>query len=407
MSFRTTDRPHHRRVLLSSASSCTGPQLRRNPDEKPPENLTPFLDDEDLEGRSSSGARLVADLRDDRRPRAAALLLLEPGRQTDAAEFDERAVERGATLFANVRWRRTTRRSRCCAPNCHGVDAGAVRAVRAPARNRRRPKQKNNDLTCPSASRSGGVGGARAQHRAAALRRAQVIQIITYGRPGTPMPAVGRRAAAARTPGRSTTSSPTCRASRSRRRRRRSRRRPARRCSRPRRRRRSTKRRRRRRGTRPAKDLARRQTPKATADVQPLQVDGRAQSRDLERSRGERARSQRSRGRAALPHELRPLPHQGLVVLRPGQPLIPQPAPAGSGASARPAATARARAVPGSPGDDATTPGFQKQYEWVADRRRPAQGLRRARHLVRAHAALRQMLTKDQINAIIAYERNL
>ena len=74
----------------------------------------------------------------------------------------------------------------------------------------------------------------------------------------------------------------------------------------------------------------------------------------------------------------------------PAKPDVPPPAPAGSGAFG-PALRAGAvlEQFPGLPADDTTTPGFQKQYDWVADGVEAQQGLRRARHLERAHGALR------------------
>jgi len=77
--------------------------LRRNPSPKDPENLTRFLDDEDLEGPRLErvlGWSLIFVM-----VVALALpvyFLFEPGRQDRLLEtFDDRSVERGATLFAN------------------------------------------------------------------------------------------------------------------------------------------------------------------------------------------------------------------------------------------------------------------------------------------------------------------
>ena len=78
--------------------------LRRNPEPSPPPNKTPFLDDEDLEGRRLErvlGWGLLWTL-----VIAVSLgvyFVIEPDRQVaaDRELFEERSVERGATLFAN------------------------------------------------------------------------------------------------------------------------------------------------------------------------------------------------------------------------------------------------------------------------------------------------------------------
>src|SRR6266508_711553 len=78
--------------------------LRRNPEPKPPANKTPFLEDEDLEGRRLE--RVLAWALMFTVVIAVALpvyFLVEPYRQVEAKEqlFDQRSVERGARLFAN------------------------------------------------------------------------------------------------------------------------------------------------------------------------------------------------------------------------------------------------------------------------------------------------------------------
>ena len=62
---------------------------------------------------------------------------------------------------------------------------------------------------------------------------------------------------------------------------------------------------------------------------------------------------------------------------------------------------------PGLPADDTKTPGFQKQYDWVADgvESHKGYGVRGISSGRMAHFG--QILTKAQINAIIKYERNL
>src|SRR3954449_4624494 len=100
--------------------------LRRNPEPKQPDNLTPFFDDDVLEGAHLErvlGVALIALV-------VVVLGLLayfiwEPFRQTAAATgFHERSVERGATLFANAQSKEyDSTKSLLCA-DCHGTDGG-------------------------------------------------------------------------------------------------------------------------------------------------------------------------------------------------------------------------------------------------------------------------------------------
>src|SRR4051812_32982698 len=139
--------------------------------EKAPANLTPFLKDEDLEGRRlervQGWALIFAAIV------AIALPLYwlrEPTRQDQSTQyFDNNAVKRGAVLFAapgTPDYEAAT--SKQCA-NCHGnAGGGGV----APAR----------------------INGVAVQWKAPPLNtellrfsQDEVAQIITYGRPGTPM----------------------------------------------------------------------------------------------------------------------------------------------------------------------------------------------------------------------------
>src|SRR3954463_16236104 len=100
--------------------------LRRNPEPKQPDNLTPFFDDDVLEGAHLErvlGVALIALV-------IVVLGLLayfiwEPFRETAAAtSFKERSVERGATLFANDQSPEyDSTKSLLCA-TCHGTDGG-------------------------------------------------------------------------------------------------------------------------------------------------------------------------------------------------------------------------------------------------------------------------------------------
>ena len=118
-------------------------------------------------------ARVVAHVRDDLGARAAALLHVRAGavRTAWSRTFDERAVERGATLFANDSVG-ALRRDPVAAvrelPRCPTV--GRHRAVRAPARARQvrrrgepgQPRRPRSACRCAVA-----VGRALARHRAA------------------------------------------------------------------------------------------------------------------------------------------------------------------------------------------------------------------------------------------------
>src|SRR5262249_56161393 len=96
---------------------------RRNPEPRPPQNLTPFLPDEELEGRKLERVLGIALL-------TTALIALtlfayyvfEPNRSASMEkQFHDRSVERGAILFANDQSKAyDPTRSLLCA-NCHGV----------------------------------------------------------------------------------------------------------------------------------------------------------------------------------------------------------------------------------------------------------------------------------------------
>ncbi len=139
--------------------------VRREPVEKPAQNLTPFLDDQELEGRHLERvlrwALLFSTI-------VAVVLplywLLEPGRQTAEAQgFDERAIERGATLFANNQM--------------DGVRQHQVAAVRQLPRHRRRWRlgELHDHARRPGRPQRptgpGRVAGAGAQHRDVPLQR--------------------------------------------------------------------------------------------------------------------------------------------------------------------------------------------------------------------------------------------
>jgi mono/diheme cytochrome c family protein len=173
--------------------------LRRNPEPKQPQNLETFFDDEVLEGPKLERVLFVSLI-------SLVLIVLalvayflwEPFREADAnAGFNDRSVARGATLFANNQSPHyDSTKSLLCA-NCHGVDAGGGTANFV---------IKSEVATCdPNAKVTDEYAAAHPECLPkqvawqapnltfAALRysSAQLTQIITYGRPGTPMPAWG------------------------------------------------------------------------------------------------------------------------------------------------------------------------------------------------------------------------
>ena len=106
-------------------------EARRTRVEKPPANLTPFLPDEDLEGRRlervQGWALLFAAVI------AVALPLYwlhEPSRQNESdTYFDKNAVERGEVLFSNCRAPSYDPALSLQCANCHG-DKGEGGALR-------------------------------------------------------------------------------------------------------------------------------------------------------------------------------------------------------------------------------------------------------------------------------------
>jgi mono/diheme cytochrome c family protein len=169
--------------------------LRRNP-EPTPQNKKEFLADDELEGRRLErvlGWSLVFVL-----IVAVSLpvyFLVEPERQVSAEEgFLERSIERGATLFANnLSPSYDATRSLLCA-NCHGVqgEGGTAPFVLQPEADKCVRKQNQGTADVPECLPK------QVQWAAPALNTAdlrfddeQLTQIITYGRPGTPMPAWG------------------------------------------------------------------------------------------------------------------------------------------------------------------------------------------------------------------------
>ena len=170
--------------------------LRRNPEPRPPQNLTPFLPDEELEGRKLERVLGIALL-------TTALIALtlfayyvfEPNRSNSMEkQFHDSSVGRGAILFANDQSKEfDPTRSLLCA-NCHGVkgEGGSTNFT-----------LKSDDPRCdPTAAVTADTPSyclpVQVTWQAPPLdvellrySKDEVHDIITYGRPGTPMPPWG------------------------------------------------------------------------------------------------------------------------------------------------------------------------------------------------------------------------
>jgi mono/diheme cytochrome c family protein len=170
--------------------------MRRNPEDKQPDNIEQFLPDEDLEGRRLErvlGWSLIFTL-----VIAVALpvyFLFEPSRQENLdAEFLDKSIERGAVLYANAQsLEYDATRSLLCA-NCHGLEGegGSASFVLQPESDECLVEQNQNNADVPQCLPKQVIWSAP-DLTLASLRydRAELEQILTYGRPGTPMPAWG------------------------------------------------------------------------------------------------------------------------------------------------------------------------------------------------------------------------
>jgi len=169
--------------------------LRRNP-ETTPANKAEFLPDEDLEGRRLErvlGASLIFVL-----IVAVSLplyFLAEPSRQESMAEsFDEESIERGAVLYANANSPNYDPTVSLLCANCHGVEGegGSAPFTLQPEADKCLEEQNQGNPDVPECLPKQ-VSWQAPPLNTAGLRfnRKQLAEIITYGRPGTPMPAWG------------------------------------------------------------------------------------------------------------------------------------------------------------------------------------------------------------------------
>ena len=155
--------------------------LRATPVSRGPQNLTPFLSDEDLEGRRlerALGWALICSA-----VVAVSLPLYwlrEPTRQEQSiVYFNDGAVERGAVLFANKQSEHYSNVNSLLCADCHGVDGGGGAA--------------STNYTAPGRTTPIRVTWAAPALNTVLLRftEEEVTNVITYGRPGTPMQAWG------------------------------------------------------------------------------------------------------------------------------------------------------------------------------------------------------------------------
>jgi mono/diheme cytochrome c family protein len=171
--------------------------LRRNPEPHAPQNKTPFYEDADLEGRRLErvlGWSLLFTV-----VLALALpvyFLVEPDRQESQDEvFDERSIERGAVLFANAQSPDYDPTVSLLCADCHGVDGSGGSAPEVLDPDPEQCPDPPDTITedTPEACRPVQVTWEAPALNVAGLRydRDALTEIITFGRPGTPMPAWG------------------------------------------------------------------------------------------------------------------------------------------------------------------------------------------------------------------------
>ena len=389
--------------------------IRREPVEKPAQNLTPFLDDQELEGRHLERVLRWALLFSTIIAIVLPLYwLLEPNRQTAEAEgFDKRAIERGATLFANAQMPAYDNTKSLLCADCHGTDAGGGSApftITPDAQGNLKARPVSVTWRAPALNtvmyRFNECTDADVANKAPNCSRAeqQVSQIITYGRPGTPMPAWGIAGGGPKNDQAISDIVAYLKSIQ----------------------------------LSPAKAKA-----QVTQNVKDLQDQAKTAvttaQQNLADARANFASAKTSKARAAYTIEIdgataaieRSIAFQSQIANAsqgellfdvncarchtlgwsyndPSKPNVPPPGPAGGGAFGP---SLRAGAVleqfPGLPADDTKTPGFLKQYDWVADgvEAKKGYGVRGISSGSMAHFG--QIMTKAQIDAIIKYERNL
>jgi len=172
-------------LIIYVARSVLSPK-RAQSEEKTPANLTPFLEDEDLESRRlervQGWALIFAAIF------AIALPLYwlrEPTRQQQsAAYFDRNAASRGAVLFANSASPEYNAAVSLQCANCHGQKG--IGGVASTTVNGKKVNWKVPPLNT-EALRFEEDKDCLSQSRRQPNTVCDLTDIITYGRPGTPM----------------------------------------------------------------------------------------------------------------------------------------------------------------------------------------------------------------------------
>ena len=168
-------------VALAAVLTYVVVTLRATPVTRAPQNLTPFLSDDDLEGRRLEralgwaliGSAVVA-------VSLPLYWLREPTREKQSiAYFADGSAERGSVLFANKQSLHYSNVSSLLCADCHGLDGSGGAA--------------STTYTPPGASTPMRVSWKAPALNTVLLRftEDEVRSIITYGRPGTPMQAWG------------------------------------------------------------------------------------------------------------------------------------------------------------------------------------------------------------------------
>lgn len=160
-------------------------RVRHRPEEKPAQNVTPFYDDNVLETTHLEHVLMWALIVSAIIAVALPLYWLrEPSRQVAlAAGFHENAVERGEILYSNTAMKTYDSTLSLLCADCHGTDAsGGSASFVLTSQMQPEKDAKPVQVTWKAPSLNDVM-----------LRYTpeQVVDIITYGRPGTPMPAWG------------------------------------------------------------------------------------------------------------------------------------------------------------------------------------------------------------------------
>ena len=170
--------------------------LRRNPEPRAPQNLTPFLPDEQLEGRKLERVLFISLLT----TAFIALTLFvyyvfEPSREASAdKQFLAQSEERGAVLFANEQSEEYDPTISLLCANCHGVDGtGGSTNFTIKSDDPRCDPTAAVTAETPSYCLPVQVTWQAPPLDVALLRysKEQAKEIIVNGRPGTPMPPWG------------------------------------------------------------------------------------------------------------------------------------------------------------------------------------------------------------------------